>query len=134
MMRALWRYLLARHRLRAHQRAYGDLSGVKLQCMVPDCPAPLIASHVPIADAMAADRAHQLLHHPAQPLRPGECRQPLGTVPGVWCTEPRGHGGQHRHLVATVELDLGETTWREGEDGWVATVVRPQQLRWRGRG
>lgn len=133
-MRALWRYLLARHRLRAHQRAHGDLSGVELRCLLADCPAPLIASHVPMADALAADQAHQALHHPQLRPAPGDCGQPLGTVPGVWCTEPRGHGGPHRHLVATAELDLGETTWHEGPDGWVATVVRPQQLRWRGRG
>src|SRR4051812_41880530 len=124
MIRALARALAARWRLARHVRRHGDqLQTTELRCLVPDCPVPRIASHVPIADALALCRAHGLIHHPRHQLPPGACGVPLGTVVGVWCTEARGHPGAHRHYVGHGELDLGETRWHDTEDGPVAEVV-----------
>lgn len=109
LLRALYRYARARRRQKRHAR----LGGVEVRCMLPDCPEPIVGTHVPLSHARDLDRAHHAIFHP-------EVRVARPTA------------------VGTAELDPGLTEWRAHPDDPEGApqphLVRPHRLRWLGRG
>lgn len=94
------------------RRQHHDQGHVAATCLLPGCPAPTIASHVPLADALAAQRAHEARHHAA--VRRTTCGWPVGGHLGLLCDLPPGHPGEHRHALGRV--DLASATPDPGSD------------------